>query len=131
MIRVRLIEFSFKEGQFGGVFDPPRKFLTFADAQHQLLLWASFAPLGGAYDKIDFRVTWADGETYTGRYDLVHSSVAMPSLQGHIRGSLEFYAGIARPAHLSDDTYRAFVNRDPETRAQAESFLATYALEDL
>lgn len=61
-------------------------------ASAMLRAWSHTAPKkGGGYDKCDFTVTFADGETYKGRYDLHHMEVEMPDLAKHLRGELEFY----------------------------------------
>jgi len=49
-------------------------------ADRLLFDWSQTAPRGGGYDKVDFTVNYEDGETYSGRYDLVHWSEEYPSL---------------------------------------------------
>lgn len=46
------------------------EFSSFLEAQGQLILNAQTAPKGGTYDKHDFKVSFANGSTYSGRYDV-------------------------------------------------------------
>ena len=44
---------------------------TWHDAMWTLMKWSKTAPdEGHGYDKVDFIVTWEDGEVYEGRYDM-------------------------------------------------------------
>lgn len=98
-------------------------------ADAQLRAWSHTAPgKGGGYDKCDFTVTFADGETYKGRYDLHHMEVETPSLARHVRGELEFYTGDHCPAHMSAADYarvRAYSGHTPE---EFRAYLATYEI---
>lgn len=49
---------------------PAGPFNTWEEADRRLAIWATTAPENGGYDKVDFTITFADGETYKGRYDL-------------------------------------------------------------
>lgn len=53
---------------------------------------ASTAPEGGGYDKHDFIVTFADGFSYRGRYDLRHWREDRLDLAAHCRAHLEWLA---------------------------------------
>lgn len=55
-----------------------------------LLTRSKHAPSGGAYDKFDFEVTWANGQTYSGRYDL-RNDVIWPQVEKQIENHLRFY----------------------------------------
>lgn len=72
-----------------------RKVWDQADAV--LLQWSKTAPKTGGYDKCDFKVEYADGETYEGRYDLKHHSIETPDLGEHIRSFVGCVAGIVQP----------------------------------
>lgn len=94
--------------------------------QARAWLWAasSTAPRTGGYDKIDFVVTWEDGETYTGVYDLTHPSVGgAPSLPTHMRAFLRFYAGEVCPPHLTRAQYEGHLARVPDVVAAARAML--------
>jgi hypothetical protein len=65
----------------------------------------------GGYDKTAFRVTWQDGETYEGRYDLHHVQCRQENPNGridlgdHMRAFLAFYAGGRKPVHMGREDY--------------------------
>jgi hypothetical protein len=71
----------------------------------------------GGYDKTAFRVTWEDGETYEGRYDLHHAECHQENPNGqidlgdHMRAFLEFYAGVRKPAHMRHEDYEDCLSR--------------------
>ncbi len=86
------------------------KVASWHDAGWQLARWARTAPEPrGGYDKVDFRVTWADGETYEGRYDLQRDGESGEAVRGfdlalHIRQFLAFQAHQGRggcPGHFA------------------------------
>ena len=62
---------------------------------------ASTAPEGGCYDKHDFTVTFADGFTYCGRYDLKHWREDPCDLAAHCRQSLQWLATDERAPALA------------------------------
>lgn len=80
-------------------------------ADEVLKKWAQTAPKpGGGYDKTDFKVTFDDGETYEGRYDLKQEDRKKKSLLGtHIQENLVFYGGLHRPSHLTAEQYDQFI----------------------
>lgn len=83
---------------------------TLEEADAILRRWALTAPEeGGGYDKVDFKVTWADGETYSGRYDMTHKDAHAADLGGHIRSAMEFYGGLHRSTHLTPEQYESHV----------------------
>lgn len=71
----------------------------------------------GGYDKTAFRVTWQDGETYEGRYDLHHALCRQENPNGqidlgdHMRSFLEFYSGDRKPAHMRQADYEDCLKR--------------------
>lgn len=72
--------------------------------------WARTAPDNGCYDKCDFTVTFADGETYTGRYDLTRDDVQNADLGKHI---LDFCVYVSNPKNvpwLTDDDSRHYAH---------------------
>lgn len=87
----------------------PKVVATFVMADHILRDWANTAPKTG-YDKVDFKIIDTDTNlNYTGRFDLVHWSVAFPDLKDHVVGFLRFMAGEACPSHMEPDRYEAFL----------------------
>lgn len=79
------------------------------------------------YFKCDFTVTYEDGETYTGRYDMVKNEYL--SLAEHMRTHCRFYAGVAHPVHFTQKEYAAFVARQEPARIdEYKKFLNTYEI---
>ncbi|MCL0084231.1 DUF192 domain-containing protein, partial [Dehalococcoidia bacterium] len=71
-------------------------------ANSLLRKWSETAPRRGkGYHKVSFIVTYEDGETYQGRFDLRHNTVEYPDLAEHIYRSVAFYAGRYRPPHMA------------------------------
>jgi hypothetical protein len=90
----------------------------------------------GGYDKTAFRVTWADGEIYEGRYDLHHRQCRQENPNGridlgdHMRVFLEFYAGLRKPSHMSREDYEHCVGgHGTEHARQCQETLEKYSLE--
>ena len=73
------------------------------------------------YAKVKYTATFADGETYTGRFD-VHalgkkqewtSNGALCFLQA-MRDFVSFKAGLCKPEWMSDEQYSESIDRSPE-----------------
>lgn len=101
-----------------------------ADANMILRANSTTAPKGGAYDKHDFKVTFEDGQTYSGRYDLKHWEEEQPDLAGHVRAFLRYLAGHA-PAWMTENPevlahYQKDREANPEEVAEAKRWLETY-----
>lgn len=97
---------------------------SFAEADAVLLRWSETAPEHGGYNKCGFVITWPDGDTYTGRFDLVHHRRERPSLRDHISGQAEFWLGTGCPMHMGEEEYRQAIERaTDETRAQWSAVL--------
>jgi hypothetical protein len=116
----------------------PHECKTFAEANTVLRKMARTAPDGGGYDKTDFVVTYEDGETYEGRFDLTFTGNEL--LENHMRGHVEFSAGVKMPYHFvtrygegAKARYESYLNEivKPEGVEAYKKFLATYALEDV
>ena len=104
---------------------------SYDDADRVLQSWARTAPDTGGYDKCDFRITFADGETYEGRYDLKrHDTAHTGQLQRHVRQFCRFYAGLWRPVHITPEYYERDIIGDTEQCASFKRFLDTYDLGD-
>ena len=78
---------------------------SFTEANGILSQWSKTAPKDMGYNKCDFVVTWEDGTTYTGCYDLVHWKREHPSLERHINEGLKFQAGMWCPTHIKDEEW--------------------------
>ena len=95
----------------------PETVASFADADAVLMRWSETAPATGGYDKCDFSITWPDGGTYRGRYDLKHHSAEQPSLTRHMVDLAEFYTGQNQPEHMTAADYQQHLaSVDQETR---------------
>jgi hypothetical protein len=112
-----------------GPVDRLRKAGPFTDwalADGQLSRWAHTAPEpGNGYHKVDFKITWVDGETYEGRYDMNRwgedSERDGHDLARHVRQFLTYLA------HKPECPGLLKGNLDPgdeDTAAQAKAFIA-------
>jgi len=100
-----------------------------------LAAWRAADELGFGCEKVDFTLTFADGQTYTGTYELLSDQVrypAPPSLAAHVGEYLTFYAGRRRPAHLSEKDCRRLTDsirrRSPELAQTCAHWLDHYAI---
>lgn len=84
---------------------------TFTHANIILTAWSHSAPKDGGYDKIDFTVQYQDGETYCGRYDLIHWEGGEPDLQAQVDHALHAYAGLRKPPWVETERYTRFLRR--------------------
>lgn len=79
--------------------------------------------VGGCYEKVGFKITWADGTTYTGRYDVQNISHERahggPSLRAHVRAFTGYHSGLIKPDHLTEEDYAAHLKmHGEETRSE-------------
>jgi hypothetical protein len=100
---------------------------TWEEANRVLQRMAMTAPDRG-YDKTDFEVTYTDGETYTGRYDLKRHDVQLGDLGRHIRQICEFNAGLYCPSHMTPEQYQRILDRDKELVKEYKRFLDNYEI---
>lgn len=91
--------------------DKPATVASFADADALLMQWSETAPKTGGYDKCDFVIQWANGDTYAGRYDLKHHTCERPSVAQHMIDECEFHTGKYCPAHMSEAAYQGQLER--------------------
>ena len=100
---------------------------SFEDSERILSYMSRTAPQGGGYDKCDFTVTFEDGESYTGRYDLKYTRDE--TIAEHMRSFLTWYAGLTENPHCGQKQYEVFMSRQsPEEIAEAKAFLETYQI---
>lgn len=100
-------------------------------ANTELARWARTAPDSGGYDKCDFTVTWVDGETYEGRFDLVRRHIGGGNLIGvHMENYLLTIAGAKCPSHMESRRYGSYLRSmgydDPKKRQGIVDWLAKY-----
>lgn len=100
-------------------------------ADEQIRHWAQTAPKEGSYHKTDFKVTWEDGETYAGRYDLQFGDYKKSNLLGsHIQQHLAFLAGLVCPERMTREQYETYLKQygyDTQ-RSEILAFLQNYEL---
>ncbi len=118
--------------------DHPVVLPTLAAANDLLRNMAQDAPGPGCgYDKTAFRITWQDGKTYEGRYDLHHPSAGQENPNGlcdignHIWGAVAFMTGEHKPAYMSTERYEsclATYMKSGNVVEEAKAFLANYEL---
>lgn len=104
---------------------------SFAEADALLMRWSETAPSAGGYNKCGYLVTWPDGQTYSGRYDLVHHTREKPSLCDDMASGAEYQLGKRCPLHMSEAEYFEQVARvsdeDAAPAAALLDLLATHA----
>lgn len=108
MIKVKSIYLERVEGPTKDL--GKRTVTNFSEANEVIKKWARTAPEeGDGYDKVDFAVTWEDGDVYKGRYDMTQKDTHSANLGEHIKGFVEYYAGLYRPPHLTPEQYEKSV----------------------
>jgi hypothetical protein len=87
-------------------------------------------PAEGGYDKHDFTVEFADGESYSGRLDCKASDCEDADLNvgAHVRDFIEFMAGVRRPAWMNDMQWARALAQYADERPAAVDYLNTYAI---
>lgn len=99
------------------------------EANKTLARWSHTAPgAGGGYHKCDFMVTWENGETYEGRFDLQHMGEAgYPSIERQMARYMRFIIGEWRPPHTTQDQYETYLSEvhSKVDRASVRQNLAT------
>jgi hypothetical protein len=94
---------------------------NWTQANSLLLGWSDTAPKGGAADKVDYRIRFADGFECPGTYALRHWEDERPDLQGRLRSIADFYMGKRCPEGWSMDRFRQHLEQ-PYTRRLAEAY---------
>jgi hypothetical protein len=130
-VKVKEVWIRRAEGLPAECVELTRQSIAAADAA--LRAWALTAPEDGCYDKCDFKITFEDGDSYSGRYDLKRHDAAHSGLIGrHVRQHIEFYAGLWRPGHMTaEDHEKAIVSMESFSKAgreQYREFLEKYDL---
>lgn len=107
---------------------------SFEAADAVLREWARTAPEKAGCHKVDFKVTWQDGETYEGRYDLVRADTSKASLATHMREFCSFHGGLWCPSHMPREQYEEFIEQQERVpggpkRMEFVRLLERYALD--
>ena len=88
------------------------KHSSFESAQDRLAQSSRTAPKGGAYDKHDVTLEWADGAVYRFRFDVKHISEEYPNLIRELTTELDFYSGRHNcNPRISEADYQEILNR--------------------
>lgn len=134
-IPVKSIAISQAEGEIGKMITATVS--TWAAAAIILARICSTAPKDGGYYKTDCVAVFADGETYTARFDAAHpesKGYEPADLAAHIRSHVEYLAGYRCPKHLDQATYEHQLavgeKASPGRGAEARAFLVKYNLKD-
>jgi len=86
-------------------------------ANETLMRWSHTAPKNGGYDKCDFKITFADGETYEGRFDLMHWSCEFPNLAGHVQSFCEFASLRRKPSRYTVEEWTNYGRQEHVSEA--------------
>lgn len=88
----------------------PKTSFSFEDADRLLRKIAEHGPDLGYY-KTDFVIEFENDDTYEGRFDVERLDRGLPDLRKHVREFVSFYAGLRKPAHLTDKQYQTIIQR--------------------
>jgi hypothetical protein len=123
-IKARKITIDCAEGP--NFLQGPKTTSSFEEADHLLYQIAEHGPDIGYY-KTDFSITFEDGTVYEGRFDVYRWDRERPDLRKHVREFVEFYAGLRKPARLTDKQYQTIIQRSgPDGQSQHKAFLENY-----
>ncbi len=106
---------------------------SFAEANTHLAHICAAAPKVDGSWKVDFLITYKDGNTYVGGFSATspeHRSHIVADLREHVRNNLLYMAGLRRPAHMAEEQYAAFLKADAGRIAKSTKHLTTYMLDD-
>lgn len=128
-IPVVKVELTFTESQN---FQCPRSFdsLDAANAfiwtQNHRAIQAKNEKKMLGYFKTDFTLTFADSNTYSGRYDIGSDD---KDLSSHVINFAEVYGGIRKPAHFQDIDWEQFKKQYEKYAPDYKEFLEKYKLD--
>lgn len=71
------------------------------------------------YYKTDFKITFEDGYTYNGRYDIGSDS---PDLTSHVKSFAQCYSGRVKPGHMTDKQWDGFLHNHYVTDDSRKDF---------
>jgi hypothetical protein len=79
------------------------------DLDAQLVQIRQEIEAGAGYcNKTGFEIIFADGQTYTGRYDVIRREI--PNLRQHVRDFVGGTTGLALPAHMDVEAHERYIN---------------------
>lgn len=106
---------------------------TFAEAEAIIFSIAAQKDTQG-YDKTGFKITWVDGETYSGRIDVLSSYTSGKELMKHIENHCLYFAGERKGYHPNMEEYHNSLKAygvSEEDQKEYRLFLDTYNLVDV
>lgn len=117
--RVKIITVRRAEGITTLVDKKPRKFGSFADANDYLRQISYTIPeYQSGYDKTDVVITWSDGQTYTGRFD-VKADGSDTNIERHMR---------EMAAHIKESPVTEYVTA--KEKKESAELMRKYRLSD-
>ncbi len=108
-IQVQSITIIPGEGPIDGSNDEVTVDSWFA-ADSLLFKIAKGSPSGRSCLKTDFRITFEDGSTYKGRYEVRNLRVEFPELRAHVQDFVRYSSGIDCPEHMTESDWREYLN---------------------
>ncbi len=100
---------------------------SFAEADRILAAWSRLVPHTARHGyRTSFRILFEDGEEYSGTYGLRSHQDEMPCLAWHVNSMLLFYAGLKKPANLSDVQYETFLSVQERSRDEVLAYMRKY-----
>jgi hypothetical protein len=109
LIKIKSIWLNRAEGPHIECYD-----LTVANmkqANDVLTKWSKTAPIDGSIDKVDFRISWENGNIYEGTYGLQSNKVVQPNLAKHVIDFIAFHIGLHTPKHLTAIQHKEYLQR--------------------
>tara|TARA_B100001758_G_C18248820_1_gene524690 strand:+ start:433 stop:897 length:465 start_codon:yes stop_codon:yes gene_type:complete len=91
-----------------------------SEVQAFLFKWGKTAPKNGGYDKTDFRVTWDNGFSYEGRFDMEYGGLdAGQTFIKSLKGRMDYYKDMEYPkwASYSKEEHEEWQRNMKETLA--------------
>jgi hypothetical protein len=128
-IPVQSVELLYAEGRIGFTEQFMKTYEDLDQSDIALRKMASDAPDCGSYNKVGYKVTFADGETYEGRiclkrHDEFHSHIISRSMGSFVG----FHAGRHCPDHMTRKSYQQFLDRlGEETLKEYADFQDQYS----
>ena len=125
MEKIKIVEIVIDRAEGPRAYCGKKTVETIDEANKLLRQHARTAPkTGQGYDKCDFVITFADGETYDGRFDL--QSDGLPYLEDHIHDFLMCYSGLRKPRRWTEAEYSVVINRTPGLKEVCVRMLNDY-----
>ena len=127
-IQVQSVQLIRAEGRCSFTQPFMRLYKSFSETDASLREMATEAASDGSYNKISYKVTFCDGETYEGtinlkRHDTGHTGIIPHSM----RSFVSFHAGRYCPNHMTQESYRRFLDRfGEETQKEYADFQDRY-----